>query len=417
MGDLIRSVDSPKQVACAARTLQNVVREEISPEVVLDIFERWSAAMGSSRLSSVPGLAFLRLWLRRGTLEPLLNRELGPSFLKGGWSEDGRTRFRAFPLGVIGHWPAGNIEIQPLLSMSCALLAGNSCLVRVPTGLVDITRVLLQELEAADTEAVLTRRISMLRFDHSRDDLNEAMAEAVDGAMIWGGGEAVSHLRQLKFPHWARVLVFGPRISAAIMDAESWTDPGARSSWCKRIARDVWQFDQQACSSPQTLFLERGEGSDPLSFINALKEAFEEENRHHPRERIEPSLTSAICMARASWLLENGDNSAVFPSAPDWTILLGSGSDVPNPTQGRTLTVMLVDNLQAVISKFDGTLQTLGLAIADPAREELLARAAGRNGVDRIVKLGRMHTFGSPWDGTELIRPMVRLVRHVQSQD
>jgi hypothetical protein len=417
MGDLIRCVDSPKQVACAARTLQNVVREEISPEVVLDIFERWSAALGSSRLSSVPGLAFLRLWLRRGTLEPLLNRELGPSFLKGGWSEEGRTRLRAFPLGVVGHWPAGNIEIQPLLSMSCALLAGNCCLVRVPSGLVDITRVLFDELQAADTEGQLTRRISMLRFDHSRDDLNEAMAEAVDGAMIWGGGEAVSHLRQLKFPHWARVLVFGPRISAAMMDAETWTDLGARSSWCRRIARDVWQFDQQACSSPQTLFLERAEGSDPLSFINTLKAAFEEENRHHPREQIEPSLTSAICMARASWLLEDGENSAVFPSTPDWTILLGSGSDVPNPTQGRTLTVMVADNLQEVISKFDGTLQTLGLAIADPAREEMLARAAGRNGVDRIVKLGRMHTFGSPWDGTELIRPMVRLVRHVQSQD
>jgi hypothetical protein len=33
------------------------------------------------------------------------------------------------------------------------------------------------------------------------------------------------------------------------------------------------------------------------------------------------------------------------------------------------------------------------------------------------VKLGRMHDFSSPWDGTELIRPMVRLVRHVRSQD
>jgi hypothetical protein len=26
-----------------------------------------------------------------------------------------------------------------------------------------------------------------------------------------------------------------------------------------------------------------------------------------------------------------------------------------------------------------------------------------------------MHAFGSPWDGADLIRPMVRLVRHVPS--
>jgi hypothetical protein len=90
---------------------------------------------------------------------------------------------------------------------------------------------------------------------------------------------------------------------------------------------------------------------------------------------------------------------------------------MPNPTQGRTLTVLVVDDLLEVVSKFDGTLQTLGLGIGDPEREEILARAAGRNGVDRVVKLGRMHVFSSPWDGTELIRPMVRIVRHVQSQD
>jgi len=46
-----------------------------------------------------------------------------------------------------------------------------------------------------------------------------------------------------------------------------------------------------------------------------------------------------------------------------------------------------------------------------------LAQAAGCRGVDRIVKLGRMHVFTSPWDGLDLIRPMVRMVRHVRSQD
>ena len=243
------------------------------------------------------------------------------------------------------------------------------------------------------------------------------MARAVDGAMIWGGAEAVSQVRGLPFPHWARILVFGPRLSAAAMDAESWGDRAERASWCRRIARDVWQFDQQACSSPQTLFLERGAGCDPAEFVEDLKRAFEEENRHHPRLQIEPALASAICLARASWLLDDVENRALFPASPDWTVLLGKGTEIPNPTQGRTLSVLVVDDLLPVISKFDGTLQTLGLGVKDAGREDMLAQAAGRSGVDRIVKLGRMHVFGSPWDGTELIRPMVRLVRHVQSQD
>jgi hypothetical protein len=243
------------------------------------------------------------------------------------------------------------------------------------------------------------------------------MAQAVDGDMIWGGEEAVSQVRGLPFPHWARVVVFGPRVSAAAMDSETWGNPAERSAWCRRIARDVWQFDQQACSSPQTLFLERGDGCDPGEFVEELKQAFHEENQRHPRREIEAGLTSAICLARASWLLKGEGNRAVFPASPDWTILVGTGTEMPKPTQGRTLSVLVVDDLLKVISKFDGTLQTLGLGIKDANKEKMLAQSAGQNGVDRIVRLGSMHVFSSPWDGTELIRPMVRLVRHVPSQD
>jgi hypothetical protein len=418
MSELIREVTSPQEIAAEAVRLREVAqKEEIAPESVLEIFERWGGALNDRELNEVPGVAFLRLWLRRGTLQPVLLRELGANALSGAWWEDGRARLRAFPLGVVGHWPAGNIEIQPILSLTCALLGGNGCLVRVPSALVDVTRRILEKLLDVDRKGLLTKRIFAASFDHSRRELHEAMAQAVDGAMIWGGAEAVSVVRRLPFPHWARVLVFGPRLSAGMMDAGTWGNRTERSSWCRRIARDVWQFDQQACSSPQALFLERGAGCDPSEFVNSLREAFQEENRVHPRQEIEPSLASAICMARASWLLDNGGNDAFFPASPDWTILLGTGPEMPNPTQGRTLSVLVVDDLFEVISRFDGTMQTLGVGVGDAEKEESLARAAGQRGVDRIVKLGRMHVFSSPWDGTDLIRPMVRIVRHVQSQD
>ncbi|PYV10006.1 MAG: hypothetical protein DMG23_09110 [Acidobacteria bacterium] len=420
MNDLMltQEVHSPQEITCGAQRLREIARQkEIAPQTVLEVFEQWAAALDVRELREVPGLAFLRLWLRRGTLEPVLLRELGPDFLNGGWRKDGRARLRAFPLGVVGHWPAGNIEIQPVLSLTCAFLGGNGCLVRVPRGLLEITQQIMEKLQEVDRYGVLTERTFMVSFDHSRTNLHEAMAQAVDGAMIWGGAEAVSQVRKLPFPHWARVVVFGPRLSVAAMDAEAWGDRAERSSWCRRIARDVWQFEQRACSSPQALFLEFCDERDPDEFVKDLGEAFQEENRLHPRRQIEPSLTSGICLARALWLLEDAPNRAVFPASPDWTILLGRGTEIPKPTQGRTLSVLLVDDLLEVISKFDGTVQTLGLAVKSAQREEKLAQAAGRSGVDRVVKMGRMHLFSSPWDGVDLIRPMVRLVRHVRSQE
>jgi len=350
-------------------------------------------------------------------LEPILLRELGPDSLDGSWREEGQARLRAFPLGVVGHWPAGNIEIQPVLSLTCALLGGNACLVRVPSGLVAATHLIMEKLRQIDGSGLLTERIFMATFDHSRADLHEAMARAVDGAMIWGGAEAVSQVRSLPFPHWARISVFGPRLSVAALDGGAWSDRMQRASWCRRVARDVWQFDQQACSSPQALFLEGGDDSDPEEFVEDLKVAFQEENRVHPRREIHPVLTSAICLARASWLLDDAANRAIFPESPDWTILPGRGVEIPEPVQGRTLSVLLVDDLLNVISRFDGNVQALGLGIKDAQREAALAQAAGSRGVDRVVKLGRMHVFNSPWDGLDLIRPMVRMVRHVRSQD
>jgi hypothetical protein len=415
---LTHNVNSPAEISCAAVKLRQAVLDaEISPNEVMTVFESWSRSLDARELDHTPGIPFLRMWLRRGTLEPIVARELGSNGLHGGWSEYGRAKCKAFPLGVVGHWPAGNVEIQPILSMTCALLGGNAALVRIPRGLVDLTRHLMEKLVQSDPGELLTRRIFMAGFEHDRQDLHEAMAQAVDGAMIWGGGEAVLQIRALPFPHWARVTVFGPRISVAAMDARAWGNPDEQDAWCRRIARDVWQFDQQACSSPQVLFLEKGAGESTARFLASLRRAFESENQAHPRQTIPAALTSAICHARATWLLKDMAHRAVFPQGPDWTLLLGSGSELPQPIQGKTLTVLEVDNLFDPVSKFDGNVQTLGLGMADQEKEKKLALLAGKRGVDRIVKLGQMHVFVPPWDGVDLIRPMVRMVRHVSSAE
>jgi hypothetical protein len=416
--ELTHSVDSPAEISAAAANLRQEISDlQLSPDEVMTVFDSWTKSLDDRELDDLPGIPFLRMWLRRGTLEPIIARELGSNALHGGWTEYGRAQLKAFPLGIVGHWPAGNVEIQPILSMTCALLGGNAALVRIPSGLVELTRLLMEKLVESDPGQRLTRRIFMAAFDHRRQDLQQAMARVVDGAMIWGGEEAVLQIRALPFPHWAKIAVFGPRMSVAAMDAGAWGNPEEQKSWCLRMARDVWQFDQQACSSPQVLFLEKGAGQSTAQFLSLLQRAFETENRAHPRPAIPAALTSEICQARVSWLLNDTAHHAVFPMGPDWTLLMGAGSDIPQPTQGKTLTVLEVDDLRDVVSKFDGNVQTLGLGMADTEKEKELALLAGKKGVDRIVKLGRMHVFVPPWDGVDLIRPMVRMVRHVCSAD
>ena len=191
------------------------------------------------------------------------------------------------------------------------------------------------------------------------------------------------------------------RRSASLGAAASRATFGSLTS--KRVRRRRCSFWRRKRAAPAT------------SSFATLKAAFESENRLHPRQTIQAALTTAICQARASWLLDDVAHRAIFPHGARLDDLVGRGSEIPQPTQGKTLTILEVDDLSDALKGLDGNVQTLGLAMADAAREEKLASLAARRGVDRIVKLGRMHVFAPPWDGVDLIRPMVRVVRHVPS--
>jgi hypothetical protein len=395
--------------ALAAELRQRAIDRPVTPQQVIDVFDAWSAALPKAA-AGIPGAVFLTLWLRRATLVPMVARELGDA--ASDWQAIPGGRLKAFPVGVVGHWPAANVDVGALLSMTCGLLGGNAALVRVPSGSREATLGLLNVLRSVDPTGLVASRIGLVAFPHERHELLSAMAAGVDGAMIWGGREAVTAVRGLPFPSWARLAVFGPRVSVAAIDRASWSKPDRCESWCKRLARDVWPFEQMACSSPQVLFVEADSATDAEPLVRTIEAAFVRENRLHPRTELSATQAAAIARARASWLLNDVGRSAVFPIVPDWTILVGSGTEMPEPVQSRTLSVLVVPKLEDAIGRFDGHVQTLGLAVGDAVREQLLAELAGRRGVDRIVPVGRMHLFESPWDGMELIAPMVRWVRH-----
>ena len=104
MKDFIQFPNAPEDIASIAANLRAALAEP-GPELaeILVTFESWAAALSARELDAIPGVAFLRLWLRRGTLEPIILRELGKAALTGGWETDGRARLKAFPVGIVGH--------------------------------------------------------------------------------------------------------------------------------------------------------------------------------------------------------------------------------------------------------------------------------------------------------------------------
>src|SRR5579883_3507771 len=109
MADPIWHVSSPTEIAAGAERLRaHALSHPITPLRVIEILEQWGSALRGPAVDGIPGVAFLRLWLRRGSLEPILHRELGPAALRRDWQQEGHARLGIFPLGVVGHWPASN---------------------------------------------------------------------------------------------------------------------------------------------------------------------------------------------------------------------------------------------------------------------------------------------------------------------
>jgi hypothetical protein len=83
MPDRTLSIDSAAQIAAAAQQLRELARRSpVTPTQVIDVLERWGAALHGPTLDAIPGVPFLRVWLRRGTLEPIVMQELGREALQ-----------------------------------------------------------------------------------------------------------------------------------------------------------------------------------------------------------------------------------------------------------------------------------------------------------------------------------------------
>jgi hypothetical protein len=410
---VVASADEMNQLAAVTR--DRLEHRHFSLPDTLDVLHRWAEAIPKDTAAKeVEGAVFLSLWLRRGTLGDILRREMG-DHPPGTWRSEGALRLLRAPLGIVGHWPAGNVDIQPLLTGVCSVVTGNAALVRVPTALTTAVEALVGPLMNVDPDGTVAENLTLVGFPHERRDLHEAMARCVDGAVIWGGEEAVTSNRGLPFPPSARVQTFGPRVSLAVLDRGACSDDATLMRWCVRLARDTWQFEQQACSSPQILFVETTDDERLETVASALAEAFAEENRRHPRKGCPASLTMAVLKARARWLMASDKNGGRFPATPDWTILTHGENTYPDAVGGKTLHVVPIAKLADIETYLDASIQTLGVGIADAAAEDELATLALQHGVDRVVPIGSMHTFDSPWDGQLLLAPLTRTVTYISS--
>ena len=231
------------------------------------------------------GLAYLATFLQRNYLKGLIARELSDlRSLSEFVSIETRKSIRHVPRGLVCHWVAGNVPLLALFSWAISVVLGNRNVIRLSSRQDDVVSPFLEVMEQLNAAGkVIAKETVVVSFDSDNVSAHRLMSEAADARIAWGGKEAVDAIRGLP-AHWeCEDIVFGPRVSMAVVDPEAIDSGGIR-----RLVTDVAVFDQMACSSPQCIFVKgRRESPDFRQFRDQFCDQFDAIASAYPRHALD----------------------------------------------------------------------------------------------------------------------------------
>ena len=318
------------------------------------------------------------------------------------------------PVGCVVHVMPSNVFTLAALGLVEGLLPGNVNLVKLSARDSSFATEFAAALCEADPGGRLADYLAVVHVASSESRRLSALFERADAISAWGGERAMAAVREAA-PPGARLITWGHKVSFAYVAAECLREPALLEAALDGVATDVCRLDQQACSSPQTLFVEADrEGVE--RFATALAERLAVRSPEIPGQAPEGAeqaeITSVTAVARAEEAL---DLTRVIedPAHGRWRILVDHRPGLrPSPLY-RTLWVKGLER-EAIIGTLRpmrAWLQSCGLACGLSSLATLSRRLFAA-GVTRIARPGQMvdSYAGSPHDGVYALQQLARRI-------
>jgi phenylacetate-coenzyme A ligase PaaK-like adenylate-forming protein len=351
-------------------------------------------------------------FLERGHLEAKLRRELGstrPFLPVRRQYED--SIFEAWaPLGLLVHVAPSNSAAVAPLSVIEGLLSGNVNVLKTGRGDGLFPQLFLKGLLDCDSSGTLKRFVACAAVP-SRDKARlNALFSAADGIAAWGGEEAMASIRALA-PSSARVVEWGHKISFIYLAADRLRDP----ELLRLAAKECCLFEQQACSSPQCLYVEAGGRRELEAFSERFAKALAAVSKTIPTvvpsssERAE--ITLAVELAREEACL--GRAKVLEDSSRSWRVLVDARPALAASPLFRTIRVKPLPRAKIVetLRPMRRYLQTAGLACGLGDLAELTGKLISAGAV-RVRRVGEMSGSydGEAHDGVYALQRYCRRV-------
>lgn len=168
-----------------------------------------------------------------------------------------------YPLGVLLHIAAGNIDALPVFSVIEGLLSGNINILKLPGSDDGLSIRLLVEL--IEIEPRLKDYIYVFDYPSERIDLIEKMAECADAVVIWGGEAAVTAVRKLVKPN-VKLIEWGHKVSFAYVSGKVLIENPETDAALKGIAYNMCDTEQLFCNACQGIYVDTDDFEAVVSF-------------------------------------------------------------------------------------------------------------------------------------------------------
>lgn len=365
------------------------------------------------------GLNFLADWCEPNRLRSLLDSALHGQrgFLDNFMprKDISHSSLKAMPRGVVSHWLSGNVPLLGMFALVQSILSKNANILKVSADESQALPVLLSTFKGISYTTPggytihgddLLETLAVVYFDRHQTKIAERFSANADVRIAWGGREAIEAVSALPKKYNSQDILFGPKLSMMVIGNDALDSEKAIRKLIRRAATDSSVFDQFACASPHTIFVEKGGDITPKEFAEKLASAMEKALVRLPTQVPDIGQANKIRskIAEYGFIGESWNDRHLR-----WTVLFDEGTDLVEPTYQRVITVKAVDNVFDVIDSVHEDIQTVGLAMHGEKKLQF-ANEILMQGAMRCPDVGYMTHFDSPWDGLFALDRLVRWV-------
>lgn len=337
--------------------------------------------------------------LERHLLCNKIEAEFGDYRILDTWVRNQVARVRAFPRGRAFHILVGNVPLASMYSIVRSILTKNQTVAKLPVrDIISVLYFMKGLIEANGPSHPISRSLSALYLNRNSDDLDIIINNS-DTVCAWGKGESLKKIKE-KVPHSVPYLEAGPKSSYSILFLEECNYDKAAI----RLAHDLCIYDQEACFSPQRLFVI----GNVSKFLPHLKDWLNWQTKYLPKGETSPDSDSHLLRTKLEaiyekWPIHQKDN--------DWCIIEANPYLLSDHPLSRTLFVHSINHEDEILPFIDDDIQTISVY---PYKKDIIEKLGDKfcsRGAARICETGTASypREGFTWDSMYGLHYFVRL--------